>query len=75
MIMTFAEVIAKRIKELRKERKISINRLSVLAGLSRQSVYRYVRYEINNPNIQNLYLIAQGFNMTLSEFIVTHIFN
>ena len=69
--MTLEEAIAKRIMDLCDERNITINRLSMLAGLSRSTLDNIVSGNSKNPNIRTIYRIAKGFGMTVSQFLDT----
>jgi transcriptional regulator with XRE-family HTH domain len=75
IVMTYAQAISNRIKALCKERNLSINKLSILAGISRVTIHDVIRCNYKNPKIQTLYLIAQGFDMTISEFFNIYEFN
>jgi DNA-binding XRE family transcriptional regulator len=75
IVMTYAQAISNRIKALCKERNLSINKLSILAGINRQRIHDIIRCTYRNPSIQSIYLIAQGFNMTISEFLNIYEFN
>ena len=59
--------VGKRIKQLREEKKYSINKLANMAGVS-QSYLRDVELENKNPTIAFLSLICQSLNISLKDF-------
>ncbi len=67
--MTYSEIYALRIRNLCKERKITINKLATLAGLKQSTVDNILRGTSKNPKVRTLHKIANVFNMTLSEFL------
>lgn len=67
--MTYSEIYALRIRNLCKERKITINKLATLAGLKQSTVDNILRGTSKNPKVRTLHKIANVFNMTLGEFL------
>ena len=67
--MTYASAISSRIKNLCRERKISINQLAIRAGLNQSTVDNIVHERTKSAGIRSLHLIAQGFQMTVSELL------
>lgn len=65
----YSQIIVNRIKSLCRERKISINKLSVMSGLNQSTVDNIIRGNTKNPGIITLHKIALAFSMTLSEFL------
>ncbi len=57
-----------RVKELRKQRGISIRELSEMAGISKGSVEN-LESESPNPHIKTLCKVADALNVRLSELI------
>ena len=66
--MTYSEIIAKRILSLCNERKITINKLSTLSGLSHSTLENIIKGNTKSAGIRSLHRIAQGLGVTLSEF-------
>lgn len=62
--MEFSE----RIKQLRQEKKISLQELSDLSGVSKSMISKIERQE-KNPTLQVATQIAKGLNVTLSSLI------
>ncbi len=67
--MTYAEIISKRILALCKERKITVNKLATLSGLSHSTLENIIKCNTKSPGLRTLHLIAQGFDITLSELL------
>ena len=67
--MSYSELYVKRIYQLCKKRGMSINKLSLMSGVSQSSIDNIVNGHTKNPGVQNLHKIAIAFNMTLSEFL------
>ncbi len=68
-IATFKIKLAKRIRQLRKEAKLSQAELASKIGFKDKQVVN--NYEINgaNPTAYNLVLIAKALNVTLDELL------
>jgi transcriptional regulator with XRE-family HTH domain len=66
--MTYFEIIANRILSLCAERKITVNKLATLSGLSHSTLENIIKGNTKSTGIRSLHRIAQGLNMTLSEF-------
>lgn len=74
-IMTFNEALAERINELLSEKKMTQYRLSMNSGVAAQSIDN-IRRQRNQTNAVNIiYLLAQGFGMTLKEFFDSPLFD
>ncbi len=67
--MAYYELFALRIKELCREKGITINRLATLSGLRQSTIDNILRGTSKNPKIHTLHQIAVTFDMTLSEFL------
>ena len=65
----YYELFAIRIRQLCKERNITINRLATLSGLKQSTIDNIIRGASRNPKIHTLHQIAVTFNLTLSEFL------
>lgn len=71
----YAEIIAKRIKELCEKRDISINKLSTLSGIRQSTLQNIVSGNTQNPTIKTMNRIARGLGMTLAELLDLQDFN
>lgn len=67
--MDYADIYVKRIRELCKQRKISINKLAVMSNVKQSTLDNIVRGITKNPRVKTLHKLAIAFNMTLSEFL------
>lgn len=59
--------VAKRITQLRTAKKITVNKLANLAGLS-QGFVRQIELGKQNPTIESLSLLCDALNISLSDF-------
>ena len=73
--MTDAEAVAKRIKNLCKERGISINKLANLSGLTQSTVDSIIRGKSRNPRLATIKKICAGLGITASQFFDDPIFD
>lgn len=64
------EEVAKRIRELREERKLKQNALANLAGVSPTYIYQLERGE-KSPTVEYLDHICWGLGITIEEFFST----
>lgn len=67
--MEYSEIYVGRIRELCRQRGISINKLSDMSGVKQSTLDNIVRGLTKNPRVKTLHRIALAFNMTLAEFL------
>ena len=67
--MDYANIYIRRIRQLCKERNISINKLAVMSDVKQSTLDNIVRGLTQNPRVKTLHKIALAFNMTLAEFL------
>ncbi len=67
--MTYSDIYAMRIRNLCRERNITINKLATLSGLRQSTIDNILRGTSKNPKGRTLHKIATVFGMTLSEFL------
>lgn len=72
--MTIGEVCCHRIHELCDERKISINHLSMLCGMTQSTLSNITSGRSKNPTISTLKKICDGLEITLVEFFDSELF-
>jgi transcriptional regulator with XRE-family HTH domain len=65
--LEFVFIVGKRIREIRTQQGLSIEGLSLLAGLSYSQIIRIENGQINT-SIHQLYLIAQALQVELIDF-------
>ena len=73
--MRLWEIVAARIRSLCAERHITFNKLATMCGLDSSTIDNIIRGRSKNPRIKTLVIIANAFNMTVSEFLDTPEFN
>ena len=66
--MEYSEIYVGRIRELCRQRGISINKLSDMSGVKRPN-HDHRGGQTKNPRVKTLCRIALALNMTLSEFL------
>lgn len=59
--------VAERITQLRTDKKLTVNKLANLAGLS-QGFVRQIELGEKNPTVESLSLICDALNISLSDF-------
>jgi len=69
--MGIYEFVVKRIYQLCKERGITPNALSYMAGVSQSTIKSILGGESKNPGVVTLKKICDGFDITLIEFFDT----
>ena len=67
--MEYSKIYVKRIKQLCKQRGISINKLSTMSDVKQSTLDNIIRGITKNPRVKTLHKISIAFNMTLSEFL------
>ena len=73
--MNAKEAVAKRILELCDERKMAVNALANIAGISPSTIYSMLNYKSQNPGVVSLHKICYGFDITMREFFDSDIFD
>ena len=69
LTMEYGELYIKRIRQLCKERGISINYLASMSDVKQSTLDNIVRGLTKNPRVKTLHKLAIAFNMTLAEFL------
>lgn len=67
--MDIGSSIAGRIKKLCKEKNLSINKLSYLAGLTQSTVDNIIKGNSLNPKLKTIAMISRAFGMNVLEFL------
>ena len=67
--------VADRIETLCKERKITINALSYISGVSNSTIKGIFYKRSKNPGVVTIKKICDGFDITLGEFFSTAAFD
>ena len=66
--MTYSDVIILRLTQLCEERKITINKLATLSGITQSTVENIMSGKTKNPKLKTLHKLALGLGMTVSDF-------
>lgn len=66
--MEFTDLIAVKIKELMKEKNISIYKLESLTGVYTSTISQFLTRKTKTIRIENLLYICEGLEITLSDF-------
>lgn len=67
--MTYSDAIIKRLTDLCAERKITINKLATLSGITQSTVENLMKGKTRNPKLKTLHKLAIGLNMTVSMLL------
>lgn len=73
--MTMGEVCCQRIHELCDERNISLNKLSIVCGITQSTLSNITSGRSKNPTVSTIKKVCDGLDMTLAEFFDTELFN
>lgn len=72
--MSISNAVADRILELCAERKITVNKLSTISGITQSTVNDIVNRKAKNIGIVTIKKLCDGFDMTITEFFDTEKF-
>ncbi len=67
--MTYSDAIIKRLTDLCAERKITINKLATLSGITQSTADNLMKGKTKNPKLKTLHKMAIGLNMTVSMLL------
>ena len=73
--MNLSEAIRIRIKDLIKERKITVSKLSTLAGISRSTLSKFLNGNRKLIRLDIIEFICEGLNIKLKDFFDDEIFD
>ena len=74
-MMNTQQVIAKRIRELCKEKGFTPNGIAIFSAVPQRTVKSILNGESQNPGTVTLKKLCDGFGITLGEFFSTKEFN
>lgn len=66
--MTAKQAVAKRILDLCDERKIAVNTLANMSGVSPSTVYSMLNEKSQNPGVISLQKLCDGLDISLRQF-------
>lgn len=73
--MEFSDVVALKIKELMKEKDISIYKLETLAGVYSSTITLFLNRKTKTIRLENLLYICEALGTNLSKFFADERFN
>ena len=73
--MNIGEAVKLRILELCKERKITVNKLSTICGLTQSTLNNIMHRNGSNPTIATIKKICDGLEISLIDFFTSPIFD
>lgn len=73
--MNIGDAIRKRILELCKERKITINKLSTICGITQSTLSNIISKRNNSTTVSTIKKICDGLEITIVDFFNTDIFS
>ena len=66
--MDFSDLVALKIKELMKEKDITIYKLQTLSGVYSSTIAQFLTRKTRTIRLENLVFICDALNISLSEF-------
>jgi len=67
--LKYSEILSKRITSLCSEKQITYNKLANMSGIGSSTIDNILKGKNDLTNIRTLHGLANGFGMTLSEFL------
>ena len=72
--MTIGEAVKERVLELCREKNISINRLSIISGITQSTVNNFVSGRNHSITLSTLKKLCDGMEITVPEFFSSELF-
>ena len=73
--MKTKEAVARRILDLCEERKMAVNALAAVSGVSPSTVYSILNEKSQNPGVVSLKKLCDGLEITVREFFNCELFD
>ena len=73
--MNIGEAVRLRIIELCNERRITVNKLSTICGLTQSTLNNIMHRKGSNPTVATVKKICDGLDMTLIDFFTSPVFD
>lgn len=73
--MTINKAVSTRISELLKEKNMTRYRLAMRSGVTHSTLKNIMKETIADNRLSTIILLASGFDMTVSEFLDTPLFD
>ena len=72
--MSIGEAVRERILELCQERKITVNKLSTICGLTQSTLNNIMHRRGSKPTVATVKKICDGLEISMSQFFTSPIF-
>ena len=67
--MTYSDAIVKRLSEICRKRRLTVNKLATLSGITQSTMRDLMTGKTKNPKLKTLHKIAVGLGMTVAELL------
>lgn len=74
VIMNISEAVAERILGLCRQRKITVNKLSTISGVTQSTVNDIVNHKAKNIGIVTIKKLCDGLDITITDFFDCEMF-
>lgn len=72
--MTIGEAVKARMLELCREKELTINRLSIVSGVTQSTVNNFISGRNHSITLSTLKKLCDGMNITMPEFFSSELF-
>ena len=72
--MTIGEAVKARVLELCQEKELTINRLSIVSGVTQSTVNNFISGRNHSITLSTLKKLCDGMNITMPEFFSSELF-
>lgn len=72
--MTIGEAVKARVLELCREKELTINRLSIVSGVTQSTVNNFISGRNHSITLSTLKKLCDGMNITVPEFFSSELF-
>ncbi len=73
--MTLTHAIAQRLLQLCQERHLTLNKLSIICGMTQSTLNNIVNTGSKNPTVSTIKKVCDGLDMSLSQFFDSPLFD
>lgn len=73
--MTISEAVVRRIFELCDERQITVNKISIISGITQSTVSDIVNGTTTNAGISTIKKLCDGFEISVRDFFNSSLFD
>ena len=73
--MTIGEAVKARVLELCREKELTINRLSIVSGVTQSTVNNFISGRNHSITLSTLKKLCDGMNITVPEFFSSELFD